>query len=700
MDKMYEKKYFKYKSKFLNLKNKNLIEMNGGHSSVYIKILGNDKDLNYLKNNNNLKNYIVLDTKINENIESISNKYKKKMLDNLDNLLVPKNGKINVDFINDFNRNIHIDIEGKYNINNGKFNENLNYSIDKLLSAATGGGDIYLLNKNNNNLYNLPKNLILKVFKDNININAIQDYLSLEITRIVNSTNYNSLLGFIPGLNQNNYIEITQKYYDEIFLFNDDYISRENDFLKTVNNNDKKLDSNLYISSKNNNFINEIIINLIIEKIILQKDYKKYNNYIKYHNYFITNVNGQYRGCVIMDVMDGTLANLINIIKSKNVNDDNLDKLYDSIVEQIVPSLLALKTKKYQFTHTDMKIENIFYKEIQNKSIDDKYFVDSDNKYYKFYIADFDKSSITFNNIRFYNNYADSHSKLTNFIFDPQTFYGIYMNFNVDKNKSTYKLTRNLENVATEVFAMRYIMFPFFLFFDLQSLCFSLFYGLNKYEIKTNSKFDQFVHILFKDSLKDIKTIYAQVNNEYNGDFSKLLTPLVINEQVTNIHKVNIQELFNKYSISEFDNKKIINTILLSKSNKLIISIPFIPKDIITKSGIQSSSLVYVPDKISTSNFYKFKYDDKYNKLIEFIYNKTDNIDNYLVYYTGNMPTTSAWRINFRAWGRYGVPIIITNRYSSKTLLFEYDFIYDNLDIEFIFNTYKDILLQSLPKII
>ncbi|XWV26724.1 putative serine/threonine-protein kinase [Tupanvirus soda lake] len=699
-DNLYRYKYLKYKKKFWDLKKSS--DQLGGHGTPTIKLNTEqeDYDKNFIEHNRVLKQFIVLDTKNSGNIDEISYEYKKVLLGMLENLMTPVNGKINLDFLNDFNRNIHVDLAGDYSIKENNFvKNNLNYEIDKTISQGTGGGDIFLLKRKNTN-NNLPNELILKIFNTSIDINKIKNYTSLEITRITND-NTNGMFDVITR--QQNYIVITKNEYTRYYNFNDDYIFVD-DFMNT-NNSTKFADINekIHISTKNDNFINEILINLTIEKILFGINNDAYDHYIKYYNYFIANINGVYRGCVIMEKMDGSLDRLFNEINRLFHEDSEknniLNALYDSVVKQIVPSLLALKTKEHQFTHTDMKAENVFFKEIDlssttssNNNSDFTINTDGRTITYKFYVADFDKSSITYNGVRFYNDYTSSHSVFTKVVFDPQSFYTRYMDFAQDPN--SYGIFRTLEGIPTEVFAMRYIMFPFFLFFDLQSLCFSLFsHEAPYYDIIEGTEYYKLLSLIFGDGLSNIRNIYRSYNIPYAGDFSKLMNPLVVNPNIR-ILKPKMKDLFSAYSIDEIVSPHKVNTVIISKTeHKLIISIPFIQVDRHTASYFLSQSVIYVPNNTATKELYNFV-KDKYTGLINFIFNERNKEPFYVVNFTGNIAISTASSFNPFSYSRPGAPIVITNRYTSKKSLYEFDWV-NPADVKVVFDVYKDIFSKS-----
>jgi len=102
-------------------------------------------------------------------------------------------------------------------------------------------------------------------------------------------------------------------------------------------------------------------------------------NFIKYNNLFVTKVNGKWNYCILMDEMDGTVNDLFNK-EFKQSDDTDKDEYILDILQQTELLLVIFKHYKYLFTHTDFKLENLFYKIENGKVI--------------IYLGDFDKSSI------------------------------------------------------------------------------------------------------------------------------------------------------------------------------------------------------------------------------------------------------------------------------------------------------------------
>ncbi len=173
-----------------------------------------------------------------------------------------------------------------------------------------------------------------------------------------------------------------------------------------------------------------------------------------------------------MDNLDGSFDSYLENIDGIKIND--YTELY-RILNKIETDLNILKDKKYLFTHTDMKCENIFYK-LSGGIVNP-------------YLADFDKSSITFHNIRFYNDITQSGGVKSKV--DPMSFLSSFLvdEYTIKKEQDrkedifNYRLSRigssslftTVEGIETEQTYMRYNYMPYYTSFDMCSLFLSLF---------------------------------------------------------------------------------------------------------------------------------------------------------------------------------------------------------------------------------
>ena len=297
----------------------------GGHSNINIDY--KNKQIRDIQHNQKSKLFLI-----NNFVDE--NTYVKKFFDELDNLLVVKDGKINVDFLNNFNVNIYSDIHDSDFKNDDQslkiikkddiyiFKNNVKYEIIETIAKGIGSGSIILKLKKKDS-YNgidkdkIPDELILKAFP--YSSFESKAYLSLEIFHITNKlTSVTDRYSI-----QNNYAYLDLKTYE---LVNKNLeTSFDNLKIKTKNQNDiTNLDSEydkLFLACKNDNFHNEIIVNLILQKIYL--DYQKkglhsgIDNFIKYKQFYFSTMENKLYGFLVMDYMDGNVNKLLSNIDKK-----------------------------------------------------------------------------------------------------------------------------------------------------------------------------------------------------------------------------------------------------------------------------------------------------------------------------------------------------------------------------------------------
>lgn len=191
---------------------------------------------------------------------------------------------------------------------------------------------------------------------------------------VVNFLEYNDttlILKNIPGSTPPAYLQLRVRDYNhELARISP---SLKFNMFKAINN------PPLNISAGSTDFSNQTIQHLILNEILGNEP-----NYIYQYDAFYC-PSGGYN---IMEVANaGTLSNFIS---SVNLTETILFDMF----EQILRPLSILKQPRYGFVHADLKPLNIFtHIDEQNNAI--------------FKIADYDKSSITWNGIRFYNNKGD-----------------------------------------------------------------------------------------------------------------------------------------------------------------------------------------------------------------------------------------------------------------------------------------------------
>ena len=102
-------------------------------------------------------------------------------------------------------------------------------------------------------------------------------------------------------------------------------------------------------------------------------------------------------GGILMEKVDGSLDEYILANKDSILRQDSpYNRVFRNSLIKYIQELKKLKNPYHRFNHSDLKLQNIFYKMEGEELI--------------FKIADLDKSSITFNGIRFTNGKLISKS--------------------------------------------------------------------------------------------------------------------------------------------------------------------------------------------------------------------------------------------------------------------------------------------------
>ena len=148
------------------------------------------------------------------------------------------------------------------------------------------------------------------------------------------------------------------------------------------------------IVAEGTDFSNQTCLHLILNTILQENP-----NYIYQYDAFICRTDREMIGYNIMEMAQYSLDKYIEQSEITN-------QLLDEIVRQTLSPLSILKKSLYGFSHSDLKPKNIF--------------VSVKNDIPIFKIADYDKSSITWNSVRFYNGSRDLNAitkmvKLENF---------------------------------------------------------------------------------------------------------------------------------------------------------------------------------------------------------------------------------------------------------------------------------------------
>lgn len=133
------------------------------------------------------------------------------------------------------------------------------------------------------------------------------------------------------------------------------------------------------IAVGSNNYANQTNIHRILNDVLKTK-----TGYVRQYDAFEYNGTGY-------NVMEYcSSGDLHSFLKKTTVN----DKVLSVVISHVLTPLSILAGSKYSFNHSDLKARNVFVHENPKNN-------------YVFKIADFDKSSITYNGFRFYNDTGD-----------------------------------------------------------------------------------------------------------------------------------------------------------------------------------------------------------------------------------------------------------------------------------------------------
>ena len=526
--------------------------------------------------------------------------------------------------------------------------------------------------------------------------------------------------------------------------------------------NDSLLDSRIYLNTENDEFYNDIIVYLCIFNILLQSKYKQVMDLapcVQYYDFFYGYESSVWRksyvGCILMDSYNGTCKDLLQIIFTLAgdsfvdpvYNEFISDSVYDiigdyfdrdasipinkiitdgifflnkstpvaitpldfvslhlhDIISQIFDILLILKQSCYLFFHSDLKLENVYYK-TQILNISDltilkeitfnnvKYAVFKHKRiendiarfgvlqgehihYNSVHLADFDKSSITYRNIRFRPlrrvPYAQIAAGVVISDIDATTV-SMDMYNNLKQSSEHYTIPNNHNYINTiaatakvqvpefEQSFMRYSIFPFFMEFDFQSFLTSLVLfmvkapGSNVFMQHSRNYFsiigtNNYNKSMFNHSFITARIIYIYYNyltkyepslikdlidcdaKNYNGNFGKMIQPLYGKNlpKFDVIKRVHITNIVPTLFITNYDNKIAIShainvdandnksrgfSMLSSKYiNKTYNSNGKIYNDIIDYTGYH---LTNITDTIIKTNRYRYvNYLNEYSKI-------------------------------------------------------------------------------------
>lgn len=612
----------------------------------------------------------------------------------LKSLLVCKDNIINMEFINNFYRylyysttndnpnpiaNINFDIKfegGVYSFDNPEL---VDYKITSSHTQPHGNTSILFLKKKDGVQNNKPDKLVLKIF--NNLIVDFKDYLSLDVNVVKNPDSKVSS-------------SFTNPRYNVLKI--EDYNTIDFNCVRTthlINTQDKG--DKVILSCRNNDAINDYIINLILQYI--KKNGKPNGTsaselkFVKYYNLCCLNIktpgtvygySHNQRYCIIMEQTDGDITKYIKKMlgvegpfdltngKFNTARRDHIDKI-NYILTETERLLDMVKSEEYMFTHTDMKLGNLFY----NGITDDKPNI---------ILADFDKSSITFNGIRFYNDInqapgSKSSKTFKSLMGNSTSPIGQYLMTKSVADDAQERLVKMAEkethlyktvlkytttiNVETEQIFMRYNYTPYYLSFDMVSLILSLIgsgiFNGKLYSDIRSLEFGNFIskYICDSDDQNSFNVFYNVSSSiGLKENFGEMLSSMWQNKSSENIRFKNN---FN-YNVYRHISQLYITT----NSQKVALSLPYIPLAV-----EYLGSTAYKFDSVKTHDDLQAK---NVNSDLIAKY-RSDNYSTIIAEYIPRIISSGIGVISKLSNALLSTYIISTNRYSNNYIIYDYD---------------------------
>ena len=545
----HEKKYLKYKSKYLYLKNIQENYQKGGANNYILDLERYDNS--ELQKNIKKKCLLLKNTNINDLPFNCYNKMLEKLM------VTNADGEINLEFINtisafpiELGDELSIKSNGKDKDGNNKYKfdeksikfKDLEYTInDKTISDGITGSEAIILKLDKNKPDNVDPNATVI---DNNNIKPKELVLKLMPINKSNYYNYTPLTfqHIIPNLNKSffkdaRYYQYSSEYYNKLKL--DENYNGHN-----VNDKDEKI----FITAADlDDFKNEMIQNIICRNILGRDN----ENLINYYNYIYIKVDGKDYGGILMESVDGSLDDYLENNEEIFNND-----IFSTSLDEYLTNLDKLKLPQYRFNHSDLKVQNVFYKIGEYGKLILK-------------IADLDKSSITFNGIRFING---------KFINKNIDFINVSLS-NLEKKDNFLMITesklRTRGNIEFEQIFFRYSFFPPPPFLDMLMLFITLriyyYNNIDNFKVYFNKKdiFNKYIGDNY-DIVKQTSAVKGNLGTlKGETDFGKILMQtLIVNSiEIPLSYNNNINNINNINNVKGYVNKEI----KLSKNNKLIV---------------------------------------------------------------------------------------------------------------------------------
>lgn len=469
------------------------------------------------------------------------------------------------------------------NDENLKNSRQIVYAFKNIKELGKGkAGTASLFGYNNNNELKIAAKLMANT---QFNLTNNGKYLPIQILYIDNELNKASVP--IETLTRNTRYICTKSLIDGINIVYPGY-SNFNVF-----GTDHNIYKKILLSVASDNFSNQTIMHIILEKILEEHNL---NNYIKQYDamlcyntettflndswydwlkdntYYAANMIGnalnlasvKIDGLNFMELADGgdLYGHLFDIQKNKfskiRTSDDLLKdpskfsdlKLFlDEMIIQLLKPLSILQHPKYAFVHGDLKTKNVFVRK------------DGDKFVYK--LADYDKSSITYNGIRFYNE-GNAGVKFVNSIYPPSLYQKDIdinttpdqKNKDIDFNKLNLLLNSNIDNLVDSDNDNTSVIYEALLNADEKDIKQALTYiekNKNEFHGKLKAYFKKMYVLITKEESvnDDIETYIKKINDIKKGDNLYYTINSLIAKASIFINKlegIELEQLYVRYS--------------------------------------------------------------------------------------------------------------------------------------------------------
>lgn len=342
------------------------------------------------------------------------------------------------------------------------------------------------------------------------------------------------------------------------------------DMNESIEYNKKKLNNGVdaIFSVGSDSFANQTFLHMIINEIFKQR----IDNYVHQFDAFYCKKGKSFTGFNIMDIAnDGDLADYIRNPKNMFGYDSFVD-----LFKQILFPLSILKCNKYGFVHADFKTNNVFVHKYGDRVT--------------FKLADFDKSSIYWNGVRFYNNDPGNIGYIA-----LQLYYGVDIE---QKKDIVYYKFNNTAGYDIQYYVMNSVL-PMFTSYDIYTFVISLFREPVVYEMASkiwneeNSVSELLNILFFEDDLVVFKD-HMRKNYEQYKEFMDYVANISVEEYIdayNNRKKIDgmgkgLREYVNNHMmVLNSNNKGIGNINNELKNYKLKIDVD----DVYTLFGIKKS---------------------------------------------------------------------------------------------------------------